>query len=326
MSHQPPKFWQAAPGSSFRARLLAPLGALYHGEVQRRLQSGQAYKAACPVVCVGNATMGGVGKTPFVAWLGAALLARGYRPTILTRGYGGTAAGPLLVDSSHAPAEVGDEPLMLSADLPVVVAKDRGEGARFAAEAGAEVILMDDGLQNARLHKDLSLLLVDAATLFGNGEVFPAGPLRERPEAAMARAGAMVVMGGEPDAVPQPLVELAGDKPLFTARFEIDRSAVPTGPLLAFCGIGRPERFERSLLQAGANLVGFQTFADHHSFSAAELSRLRSEAEAKNARLVTTAKDHARLAQADRHGITPIAGASKVTRSDELLALIEERL
>ncbi|MEO1043230.1 MAG: tetraacyldisaccharide 4'-kinase [Pseudomonadota bacterium] len=307
--------------------MLSPLGALYHREVQRRLATTEPFRPDCPVVCVGNATMGGVGKTPFVRMLARELAQGGHQPHILTRGYGGALKGPVQVSHDHLAEEVGDEPLMLSRDFPVWVSRDRALGAIAAAEAGASVIVMDDGFQNPSLAKDRSLLLVDASSLFGNAEVFPAGPLRERPEAARNRADAVVsVLADQNQETPDALHAFADDRPLAEAWFSIDEEALPPGPLIAFCGIGRPERFEHSLLSAGADVAAFHAFADHHPFRGHELKALMIEAQARGATLVTTEKDFVRLTPHDRAGITPIPGVMRWRGGEPILRLIEEIL
>nr|WP_305888958.1 tetraacyldisaccharide 4'-kinase [Parvularcula maris] len=306
--------------------MLSPLGSAYHREVQRRLETRQPAEIDCPVVCVGNATMGGVGKTPFVAWLNEELIKTGRSPIILTRGYGGREEGPLVVADTARAEDVGDEPLLLARNAMVVVAKDRAAGARFAAEAGADPILMDDGLQNPSLRKDCSLLLIDGEAWFGNEEVFPAGPLREKPEAAAARCDAIVLIGETSDRTEERVKPLAQGKPVFRARFEMDEADLPSGPVVAFCGIGRPERFERSLCDAGVNLSEFVAFPDHHFLSERDLRSLRRTAEAANAMLVTTQKDFARLRTEDHEGITPVGGTISVAEPAELLRLIEEKL
>lgn len=327
MSLGAPPFWQAAPNTSLLAKLLSPLGTIYHHEVQRRLNRAEPYRAGCPVVCIGNATMGGVGKTPFVRMLAKTLKDSGHTPHILTRGYGGSLPGPLHVESTHTADEVGDEPLMLARDIPVIVSRDRPAGAKMAAHAGATVILMDDGLQNPHIVKDRSLLLVDAASLFGNHEVFPAGPLRERPEASRARSHAVIsVLASETETTPESLRSFAGEHPVAEAWFTIDETAIPQGPLLAFCGIGRPERFKASLIKGSAELVGFRAFPDHHPFKPDELEQLRLDAKTHGARLVTTEKDLMRLSLSQREGVTAIPGIMRWRGGDEVLRIIKEVL
>ncbi|GGY39884.1 tetraacyldisaccharide 4'-kinase [Parvularcula lutaonensis] len=320
-----PRFWQRDQRNAFLARALSPVGEIYHQIVQRRLSKPGA-EPPCPVICVGNATVGGVGKTPFVRMLTKSLRERGHEAHVLTRGYGGKEKGTRRVTEDDAAALVGDEPLMLAQDLPVWVSADRPAGAEAAARDGATLIVMDDGFQNPSLKKTLSLMLVDGDTLFGNGRVFPAGPLREKPEAAAARADAIVAVLPGPEAeTPPELARLAGGKPLFRAWFAIDRTSIPEGPILAFCGIGRPERFSRSLEEAAAKPIKFLTFPDHHSFTEGEIAALRVEATAAGAQLVTTEKDYIRLEPAARDGITAIRGATQVDDRDRLLRLVEDR-
>lgn len=325
MPFKPPRFWSLPPGQSTAAKLLAPLGWLYHAEVQRRLKYGDAFKASVPVICVGNATVGGVGKTPFVRHLAELLRARGQEAHVLTRGYGGSEAGPLQVSDKHTAADVGDEPLMLAHTLPVWVSADRAAGARRAQSAGATMIVMDDGLQNPTLHKDLSLLLVDAGTMFGNGAVFPAGPLRERPQSALRRCGAVVAMlSDDQAAVPPELHAFAKDKTLLEAWFALDPGAVPDAPMLAFCGIGRPQRFFDALKRSRADLIDQVAFADHHPYTSEDLAPLREDAVRLGARLVTTEKDFIRLPPEFRDDVHVVRGRMKLRDEAMLVRLLEE--
>jgi tetraacyldisaccharide 4'-kinase len=251
-----------------------------------------------PVLCVGNLVAGGAGKTPVVLSLAARLGARGRAVHILSRGYGGSLAGPVRVDPArHSAAEVGDEPLLLAQAAPTWVARDRARGGRAAAEAGAALLLLDDGLQNPGIAKDLSLLVVDGGYGFGNGRVLPAGPLRESLAAGLARADAVVLMGDDRAGVGA----LLGAKPVLRARLVAERAGQFAGrPVVAFAGIGRNAKFFDTLAGTGARLVARHGFPDHHRYRAAELDRLGAEAEAAGALLVTTAKDAARLAPAWR--------------------------
>jgi len=327
MPVRPPRFWSLPPGKSIAAKALSPLGWLYHLEVQRRLTIRKPAKVDARVICIGNATVGGVGKTPFVRYLTERLIQQGGQAHVLTRGYGGTERGPLRVEPDALARCVGDEPLMLAQTLPVWVSADRALGAQAAVDGGAEVIVMDDGLQNPSLAKDLSFLLVDAPAMFGNGAVFPAGPLRERPRSALCRSQAVVAMlADETQHAPEQLRALAGDKPVIEAWFSLEPDAVPDAPLLAFCGIGRPQRFFDALKRAGADLIDQVAFADHYPYSAADLEPLRKDAARLGARLVTTEKDLIRLDPSQREGIHAVRGGLKLRDEASLDRLLEDYL
>jgi tetraacyldisaccharide 4'-kinase len=298
-----PAFWQspdALPG-----RLLAPFGWLYAEATAWRLAHGKPWRAPVPVICVGNLTAGGAGKTPIVRDLALRLAALGERPAILSRGYGGREHGPLKVDPGrHDASQVGDEPLLLARGAPCWIARDRAEGARAMVADGAGIILMDDGLQNPDLIQDLRLIVVDGETGFGNGRAIPAGPLREQIDAGIKRADAMIVVGEDR----RDLVRR------YSGRIRILRSSTHIQPsalagrtrLVAFAGIGRPEKFRSSLIAAGADLAAFRAFADHHPYSGAELDSLADQAKALGAELVTTEKDWVRLSAGWRTHIRAI--------------------
>lgn len=291
---KPPRFWSAegAEGSIWPL-LLSPLSALYAWGARRRIRRlADGFKPDCPVICVGNLVAGGAGKTPVCLSLGRKFRDQGLSPHFLSRGYGGSLAGPVRVDpAQHSHAQVGDEPLLLAEVAPTWVARDRAAGARAAVEAGAGVIIMDDGFQNPSLVKTLSLLVVDGGYGFGNGRVIPAGPLREPVTEGLARADAVIRIG-EGD-LPQ-LSDL--ETPLLSARIEADSSDGIAGQkLLAFAGIGRPEKFYDSLRRAGGELADSVSFPDHHPYGDADLDRLASRAADLGAILVTTAKDLTRI-------------------------------
>jgi tetraacyldisaccharide 4'-kinase len=296
-----PEFWahDVLPG-----RLLSPLGEAYGlaGRLRRRL--ARPVRAAVPVICVGNLVAGGAGKTPVAMALAAELSARGRRPHLLTRGYGGRLTGPLRVDPArHDAAAVGDEALLLAEVAPTWCARDRVAGAKAAVAAGADLLIMDDGLQSPWLHHDLALLVVDGAFGFGNQRLLPAGPLREPLAAGFARATAIVQLGDDE-------VGLDGLLPARLTRLHARLSAGPKAPdlrrrrVIAFAGIGRPQKFFRSLAEAGALLLGRHTFADHHRYRRREVQALLAEAAAKDALCVTTAKDRVRLPAELRSSIT----------------------
>ncbi|MBB4660100.1 tetraacyldisaccharide 4'-kinase [Parvularcula dongshanensis] len=319
----PPGFWAA--GRNHPAALaLAPLGALYALAGARRIAKTTPIPLSVPVICAGNATMGGVGKTPFVLALGERLKRRGFVPHVLIRGYGGRIKGPHRVGRADTAASVGDEATLLRDALPVWVGANRVATGREAIEAGASVLLLDDGFQNPGLAKTLSFLLVDAENRFGNGRVFPAGPLRERPEAALERADAVVAVTAGPDAaLPDTLRAFAANRPLLRAWQRLDAAALPRDlPLFAFAGIGRPERFFRAVEASGGQLVGTKAFPDHHPYAARELEALTRAATERGATLVTTAKDFVRLPVSFRTSVRPLPSVMHVEDEDALDALL----
>jgi tetraacyldisaccharide 4'-kinase len=281
-----PAFWWRRPGLA--AALLSPAGWLYGAIAARRLAKDGA-RAARPVICVGNPTLGGAGKTPTAIAIAALLRDMGAQPVFLSRGYGGKLEGPHVVDAARdCSGEVGDEPLLLARAAPTVVARHRPAGAALAATLGS-VVVMDDGFQNPSLTKDLSLLVVDAAVGLGNGQVFPAGPLRAPLQPQLARARAIVLVGDGADIA-------ADGLPVLRARLEPDASALDSvGPILAFAGIGRPQKFADTLAALGKPPTRFVAFPDHHRYSAADTAALLDQAARENLTLVTTEKDLARL-------------------------------
>ena len=296
--------------------LLSPLGWLY-GAVTRAKLRREGADVGVPVVCVGNASLGGAGKTPIVIYLLESFGRMGLDVAALTRGHGGAEAGPVAVGPEHSARDVGDEALLLGAAGPTWVSRDRVLGAAKALEGGADVIVMDDGYQNPDLKKDLNLLVVDAEVGFGNGRVFPAGPLRERAEEALARADAVVLMMPDADFDPAPaLVAMFGDLPVVPAWLAA-RERVPGGPLHAFAGIGRPEKFFATVERSGGTLVGATAFPDHHVFREDELAGLARDARAAGATLITTDKDYVRLPAGFRKGVARLPVG--VEFGDELL-------
>lgn len=288
---------------------LAPLGVAYG--LGARLRQALAHPATVtvPVVCVGNLTVGGAGKTPTAIAVAAILRAQGRQPHFLTRGYGGTAAGPLRVDpAAHTAAEVGDEPLLLAAEAPCWVARDRPAGARAAIAAGADAIVMDDGLQNTGLAKTLSLAVVDGQAGFGNRFALPAGPLREFVADGLARVQALVVIAPVAAEVERMLAREAGARPMLTARFVAQAPVVAGRRVFAFAGIARPAKFFATLRELGCEIAGTAAFPDHHPYGVDELAQLSERASAADALLVTTAKDHVRLPAAERETIVRVDG------------------
>lgn len=293
-----PGFWWRPPDRpGLVARLLSPLGWLYAAGTARRLRQ-PGYTPQVPVICVGNLTAGGAGKTPTVIALVERLTSRGCKVHVVSRGYGGRLDGPVRVDDSrHSAEEVGDEPLLLSAFASVWVARNRAAGVRAAEAAGAQVILMDDGFQNPAVKPALALVVVDAARGFGNTRCIPAGPLREPVAAGLARADLMLTIGDDAaqaafDATWGPIT-----KPRLRGQLQPLRMGMDWKDerVLAFAGIADPSRFFATLRAEGAELIRGEALGDHQALPEPLLRRLELEATAAGAQLVTTEKDAARL-------------------------------
>jgi tetraacyldisaccharide 4'-kinase len=297
---QAPRFWWLQR-VSVPALLLSPFAGLYGLVAGRRLRRAPRVAASVPVICVGNYVVGGAGKTPTALALARIAKAQGLKPGFLTRGYGGKAPTPLLVDPArHGASEVGDEALLLAAAGPVVVSPDRPAGLPLLAQHGVDLIIMDDGFQNPSLRKDLSLIVVDGAAGIGNGRVFPAGPLRAPLRPQIVRTDAVIVVGeGKPGDKMVRRIARAG-RTVLKARLE-PASLRVWGPrsFLAFAGIGRPEKFFNTLDRAGVPLTDVKAFPDHHAYTADDARKLLARAEAEGLELITTSKDHARLARTE---------------------------
>jgi tetraacyldisaccharide 4'-kinase len=306
-----PAFWRRPGGI---ASLLTPFAAVY-GAVAAWRMTRPGAAAGVPVICIGNLTVGGAGKTPAAIAVAKLLHVAGRRPFVLSRGYGGRLAGPVRVDpDAHGAAEVGDEPLLLARIAPTIVARDRVAGAAAARAAGTDVIVMDDGFQNPSLHKNVSLVVIDGRRGVGNGKVLPAGPLRAPLDAQLARAHALIVIGDPAGATD--VLTAARALPMFRARLEPDAAALAAlrpRNVLAFAGIGDPEKFFATLTDAGIDLRAREAFPDHHLYRRAEAADLIARAEREGLVLVTTEKDLVRLqGQDDLRALAGVARALPV--------------
>ena len=291
-----PGFWHGP--ASLNAHLLKPLAALYGAIAAQRLQR-KGLNAGIPVLCVGNYHVGGAGKTPTVLALAKLMCELGETPVVLSRGYGGKLRGPVRVDPErHRASDVGDEPLMVAGALPVVVSRKRAEGVPLARAHGATVILMDDGFQSPAVVKDASLIVIDSERGLGNGQVFPAGPLRAPLRPQLARTDALIIVGNG-NAAQSVAAEIAAQgKPVLSAHLKPDEAQVAQlrgRRVLAFAGIGDPTRFFSTLRASGIDVARQRAFADHHAYAQAEIESLIAEAKREALTLVTTEKDLARL-------------------------------
>ena len=291
-----PAFWYRP--ASWKSHLLRPLAALY-GAVAAHRMKRKGLAAGIPVLCVGNYHGGGAGKTPTVLALAKLLRELGETPVVLSRGYRGRLHGPVRVDGArHGAIDVGDEPLMLSQSLPVVVSRDRADGVALAKSLAASVILMDDGFQNPAIAKDASLIVVDSVRGIGNARVMPSGPLRAPLAAQIERTDALIVIGAGSAADGVAAMVAGQGKPVLRARIRPDETSLAAlrgKRVLAFAGIGDPARFLTTLREAGVDVAATQLFADHHPLTPDETASLVAEAEGNGLALVTTEKDLARL-------------------------------
>lgn len=314
-----PAFWHSR---NMISTLLLPAAELYR--LSLRLKAAQSPQALpVPVICIGNLTAGGAGKTPVALAVGRRLKDKGVAAYFLSRGYGGRLRGPLVVNPHiHTAGEVGDEPLLLAKTLPTVIAKNRLEGARLAVESGAKAIVMDDGFQNLSLAKTLSILVVNGEVGFGNGRLLPAGPLREPVEQGFRRADAVIVIDGMntlPE-IPASLPRMAATLAPTSVKDLQGKSAI------AFCGIAYPRRFYRTAEALGANIVSTASFSDHHLYTDGDMQKLVVAARKENALLITTAKDAVRLSPAWRPLVTTVDIALSFKEPGMLDALLNRAL
>lgn len=313
---RPPAFWQKG---GWQADVLEPIGALVGFLARRRQARTQPFDPGVPVICVGNLTVGGQGKTPVVLDLAHRLIAKGRKPAILSRGYKGRLSGLRVDPTLHGAGDAGDEPLLLAAVAPTYIDPDRTASAKRAIADGADCLLMDDGFQNPGLKKHLSLIVIDGPSGFGNGYVMPAGPLRENPRDGLQRADAVILIGEDRLGLKD---RLAAVCPVLLAKL-MPGALDLQGPLVAFAGIGRPEKFFDSLRELNVPLAATVPFDDHHPYSAADWAQLQAIAKQQGARLITTAKDAVRLTPEQRAEVLVLPVAIGWQDPDALTALIE---
>ena len=316
--------WWYDPQPGWAARFLDPAGTLWGHLAQRRFARERAYRATVPVICIGNFTAGGTGKTPLALEVAGMIQSMGLKAAFLSRGYGGQARGPHWVDASRdRSGDVGDEPLLLAAAHPTLICRDRAAGARAIAEgpASVDVIIMDDGLQNPAVAKDLTVAVVDGVRGIGNGRVIPAGPLRAPLAFQLTLVDAVVInrgstgdaCGGAPGNDFADRLRRDFEGPVLAAAIAPSEAAdwLSGAPVIAFAGIGVPDRFFATLRALGAHIAGEIAFPDHHAFTPADATSLLDLARSYGATLVTTEKDHVRLAGFDG----PLAELRTVARA-----------
>lgn len=294
VSEAPPFWWENA---DWRAMLLSPFSAAYGYFAERHLLNAKPPRIDMPVMCVGNLTIGGGGKTPTVLALARHALTLGLKPGILTRGYGGSEKGPHLVNNERDSAShIGDEPLLLSYHAPVVVARNRHAGALLLKRNGCNFIIMDDGFQSARLHTDCNLIVVDSRRGIGNGHVIPGGPLRAPLIAQMRKVDALLVIGKSDKTEWVVRAAARAAKPVFEAEVKFEDGAGVKGKrFLAFAGIADPDKFFDTLQVSGAWVSLSRSFPDHYHYTDEDMAELMQTAETGDLTLVTTEKDAVRF-------------------------------
>ena len=340
MSLQPPSWWQDDTGHSL-PKYLNPLGQIYGQAVKWRFRYTKPYQSKLPVICIGNFTLGGTGKTPLAIKFAHILKGLGWEPSFLSRGYKGKYAGPLLVNQDeHNANDVGDEPLLLSQHAPAIISKNRVEGVWLIEQRSSNIVIMDDGFQNPTVQKNLSFIAIDSSTALGNERIFPAGPLRAPLEFQLPKATAIILTGSN-KAEKENIKELLQTKfnfkkPILSGELTAleDTEWLKEKPILAYAGIGRPEKLFQSLENAGGKVIRRNPFPDHHNFTSKDAEQLTKLALADDLQLVTTEKDHVRIDENNHHQLRALKRMSrpfpvkfKFEKGDEekLITLIKER-
>lgn len=310
-----PKFWNDE--NSRLVKMLSPLSKVYSFVSNARLNSVTPEKAAVPVVCVGNVVLGGAGKTPTVEFVCNTLREKFSTPHILTAGYGGYLKNVVRVDTRlHSYLQVGDEALLSARVAPTWVGRNRVNSGKAAVSAGADVLIMDDGFQNNSLEKNLKILVVDAKQGFGNGHLFPAGPLRESARSGIHKSDMVLVIGEKNVELEERIRSLDASIPIFNAKMEVvEPLEVENNRVIGFCGLGYPPKFKKTLADCGYNIIDFVAFSDHHPYTITEIQKLIGAAKSVGARLVTTMKDYVKVPEVFKNEMSVIK--IKLTTEDD---------
>lgn len=314
-----PKFWYQPRG--ILSLIFTPLSWLYSiaSFIDKKILSGTTYKSIIPVICIGNAITGGGGKTPTAIAIMTIIQQEkiAKNPVFLTRGYGGTTKLPTIVDlEKHDTTNVGDEALLLAQHATTIVSANRKDGAKLAESQGFDLIIMDDGMQNNQLQKDITFLVIDRQIDFGNNKILPAGPLRESLKSALNKTDAIICIGRP----------FQSDLPVFESTIKPSNTLSADQNYIAFAGLALPDKFKNTLLDININLVGWHPFPDHHQYTSEELEKLQNHATEQNAKLVTTEKDFVRLSAEAQNTITPLPIKLELNDPAGLATFIKERL
>lgn len=282
-----PQFWRK---KNFISSLLYPFSLIYSFISSKisHVEAKDIYHPKAKVITIGNITMGGAGKTPVA--LSIAKIVKNYskhKVAILTRGYKGKLKGPVMVDSSHNVDDIGDEAILIFKEFTTCVAKNRLDGIKFLEENGYNIIITDDGMQDNRFQQSITIMVIDSYFGFGNGLILPAGPLREKIELGIHKADFIAIIG-EGD------FKLDTKVPILKAKI-VSKTLLNQEKFIAFAGIGNPDKFFQSVIEAEGELVDKISFGDHYQYSDAEIRKLIDLSKSKNAKLITTEKDYTRI-------------------------------
>lgn len=313
-----PKYWQS---NSLLSKILSPIGKIYGYITQLRLQLHKSPKVEIPVICIGNITAGGTGKTPVSISIAKMLATEMFHPFFVTRGYGGKLQNILVNNKKHSAKEVGDEPLLLSKQAPVIVNPNRYEGAKLAIKEGADIIIMDDGFQNPSLNKDLSFLVFDGNYGIGNGKIIPAGPLRETFENGIKRADALIILGKDKYNLAK-----KSKLPTFFGHIEPLQTYINNQNIIAFAGIGHPQKFYHTLGTQGFNIIETIDFPDHHFYTKKELENIIQKGKQLNAEIYTTSKDYVKIPNSLQKEFNVLEIAIVWEEPEKLLNFIRQKI